>query len=129
MTFYVRVSVCIFVFFAACVLPMIRGEDMHKYVGVARCRAECVDKLIPESNIGDEACMNDQSCFMCWETCSMLYMDYQVWGMMCKVPELCYEGCQVSCRFSRRARASRRNICRHRTSTNSQFRWRTPILS
>ncbi|XP_014667488.1 PREDICTED: uncharacterized protein LOC106809060 isoform X2 [Priapulus caudatus] len=43
--------------------------------------------------------MNDQSCFMCWETCSMLYMDYQVWGMMCKIPELCYEGCQVSCRF------------------------------
>ncbi|XP_022670833.1 uncharacterized protein LOC111254354 [Varroa destructor] len=65
----------------------------------ARCRAHCLNKFyMPEMNTN---CRDDADCWMCWDSCHMLYGGFRVWGHMCGKDPDCmrFPGCQESCSF------------------------------
>ncbi|XP_015925864.1 uncharacterized protein [Parasteatoda tepidariorum] len=63
---------------------------------ITRCRASCLDTFSHQIRTEDN-CRKNLDCLMCWETCEMLNQNFELWGPMCSVPDICFPGCQKAC--------------------------------
>jgi len=85
------------------VLSVLGGSlalDEMSWVTVTRCRATCLDELVPASP-QEDACSEHADCYMCWEMCERLLVDTLSWGPMCDKQDtyICPEGCSAACQF------------------------------
>ncbi|CAN7983664.1 unnamed protein product [Ixodes hexagonus] len=58
-----------------------RNDDDQRKVRMklAQCRSTCLAK--------------------CWQVCDLLYKNFDIWGHMCGVDNICFPGCKVACSF------------------------------
>ncbi|XP_067932843.1 angiopoietin-1 receptor-like [Watersipora subatra] len=78
----------------------VKGQSYIKGpIDVARCRASCIDKLLPLVTITDSSCSNNPDCNMCWQTCEYLFENYFLWVDMCNDYIICLPGCRQACNY------------------------------
>ncbi|KAG8179518.1 hypothetical protein JTE90_005263 [Oedothorax gibbosus] len=87
-----------FLLLAFLCLGNVLADDsrMETVVAVTRCRASCLDQHAHVIRT-EENCQKNPSCLMCWETCQMLHEHFEIWGIMCSVPDVCFPGCKTAC--------------------------------
>ncbi|KAK3585208.1 hypothetical protein CHS0354_027499 [Potamilus streckersoni] len=73
----------------------LTGVD--EVINKARCRATCLAKFLKPDKVNSDICEENKNCQTCWETCGLLYENYNVWDEMCI--KKCRQGCKVACSF------------------------------
>lgn len=81
------------------------AEDDRRKVRMklAQCRSTCLAKFgtkAPwDSSLRHVECQGVSDCNMCWQVCDLFYKDFDLWGPMCGVDNICFPGCKVACSF------------------------------
>ncbi|XP_022708365.1 uncharacterized protein LOC111271684 [Varroa jacobsoni] len=73
--------------------------DKKTHVMMARCRAQCLNQFYVFGS--ENNCFDDGECWMCWDSCSLVYKRYKAWAPLCNNKHLCFPGCQEACNFRR----------------------------
>ncbi|XP_076360516.1 uncharacterized protein LOC143252386 isoform X2 [Tachypleus tridentatus] len=73
-------------------------DKLKLQLRIAQCRATCLDQFSLNTK-PVLTCHETPECNMCWETCELLHKNFDVWGPMCNVSDICFPGCKTSCFF------------------------------
>ncbi|XP_076318286.1 uncharacterized protein LOC143229606 isoform X2 [Tachypleus tridentatus] len=67
-------------------------------IKTVQCQANCLDQF-DQREEPQKSHNETPDCKMCWETCELLHRNFDVWGSMCGVSDICFLGCQKACEF------------------------------